>query len=202
MYSENNFQRQREDIYTYKLVDLPVNADDEYKCIPKLVEKLADEFMASLELHSKVLSIRVDLHSKQVDTSNSAVEEILRWLKQDLKRSYRMKNIGHFWVREYGKKKKTHWHLVLLLDGNILQNAWAVNERLKTYWEQVKNYGEVKIPKNCYTQIKKGDHESFKTAFYRSSYLTKERSKFVGNHRSFGASRLATKVKTSACYNQ
>jgi len=37
-----------------------------------------------------------------------------------------MKNIGHMWVREYGKKKKTHWHLVLLLDGNKVSDSWSV----------------------------------------------------------------------------
>ncbi len=192
-----SFHRERESIHYYKGVALPINADENYKCIPVLVEKLADQFWAALSLHSKVLSVRIDLHADDDNIQNNAIEGLLRWLKQDLKRSYRMNDVGHFWAREYGKKKKLHWHLVLLLDGNILQNSWAVNDKIKSYWEQTRKIGEVKIPRNCFTQIKRGDADSFEKAFYRATYLTKERSKFVGNSRSYGASRLTLKQKNT-----
>lgn len=195
MDNEIDFQRQREDIHYYKAVALPINADHDYKCIPLLVERMADEFWAALELHSKVLAVRIDLHTDEPGMKNNAIEDLLRWLKQDLKRTYRMKNIGHVWVREFGKKKKRHWHLVLLLDGNILQNSWALTEKIKTYWEQTKRFGDVKIPRKPFKQIIRGDESSFNEAFYRSSYLAKERSKFVGGDRSFGSSRLSNKVK-------
>ncbi|MFT4953598.1 MAG: hypothetical protein ACI9A0_003317 [Pseudoalteromonas tetraodonis] len=195
MDNEIGFKRQREDIHYYKAVALPINANGDYKCIPILVERIADEFWAALELHSKVLAIRFDLHTDNEALKNVAIEDLLRWLKQDLKRAYRMNNIGHVWVREFGKKKKLHWHLVLLLDGNILQNSWMVIEKIKGYWEQVKSFGEVKVLRNCFTQMIRGDEGSFDEAFYRSSYLAKERSKFVGGDRSFGSSRLANKVK-------
>ncbi len=192
-----SFHRERESIHYYKGVALPINADENYKCIPVLVEKLADQFWAALSLHGKVLSVRIDLHADDDNIQNNAIEGLLRWLKQDLKRSYRMNDVGHFWAREYGKKKKLHWHLVLLLDGNILQNSWAVNDKIKSYWEQTRKIGEVKIPRNCFNKIKCGDADSFEKAFYRSSYLTKERSKFVGNSRSYGASRLTLKQKNT-----
>ncbi len=195
MDNEIGFKRQREDIHYYKAVALPINADHDYKCIPILVERMADEFWAALVLHSKVLAIRIDLHANDQAMKNGAIEDMLRWLKQDLKRTYRMKNIGHVWAREFGKKKKRHWHLVLLLDGNILQNSWMLIEKIKTYWEQTKQHGEVKVPRNCFTQIIRGNEDSFNEAFYRSSYLAKERSKFVGGDRSFGSSRLANKAK-------
>ncbi len=195
MDNEIGFKRQREDLHYYMGVALPINADHEYKCIPILIERMADEFWAALELHSKVLAIRFDLHTDNEELKNVAIEDLLRWLKQDLKRAYRMKNIGHIWAREFGKKKKRHWHLVLLLDGNMLQNSWMVIEKIKAYWEEAKNLGEVKVPRNCFTQIIRGDEKSFNEAFYRSSYLTKERSKFVGGDRSFGSSRLSNKVK-------
>jgi len=196
MKSDVGFQRLREEVYYYKAVALPINADHEYKCIPLLIERMADEFWAALILHSKVLAIRIDLHAKDQAMKNDAIEDLLRWLKQDLKRAYRMKNIGHVWAREFGKKKKRHWHLVLLLDGNILQNSWMVIEKVKSYWELTKKNGEVQVPRNCFTQMIRGDEDSFNEAFYRSSYLAKERSKFVGGDRSFGSSRLANKVKS------
>ncbi len=188
-----SFHRERESIHYYKGVALPINADQNYKCIPSLVEKLADEFWAALALHKKVVAVRIDLHTFSDESGNKSIEDMLRWLKQDLERNYRMNNVGHFWAREYGKKKKLHWHLVILLDGNILQNSWAVNDKIKSYWEQTRKIGEVKIPRNCFNKIKCGDADSFEKAFYRSSYLTKERSKFVGNSRSYGASRLTLK---------
>ncbi|MFT5815116.1 MAG: hypothetical protein ACI9VT_002887 [Psychroserpens sp.] len=174
---------------------LPINADHEYKCIPILVERMADEFWAALELHSKVLALRIDLHANDHEMKNDAIEDLLRWIKQDLKRAYHMNNIGHVWAREFGKKKKRHWHLVLLLDGNILQNSWVVIEKVKAYWELTKTNGEIKVPRNCFTQMIRGDEDSFNEASYRSSYLAKERSKFVGGDRCFASSRLANKVK-------
>ncbi len=89
----------------------------------------------------------------------------------------------------------SHTISVLLLDGNILQNSWLVIEKVKSYWGLTKRNGEVKVPRNCFTQIIRGDEDSFNEAFYRSSYLTKERSKFVGGDSSFGSSRLANKAK-------
>ncbi len=195
MESKSAFQRVRESSYFYKGVELPLNADEKYKCIPVLVEKMADEFWAALTLHSKVLAVRVDLHATVQQINNSSVENLLRWLKQDLLRSYRMKNIGHFWAREIGKKKGLHWHLVLLLDGNIIQSSWAIIDKIKSYWEITKSIGKVQVPHNPFKQILRGDEDSFNEAFYRSSYLTKERSKFIGTDRSYGSSRLALKIK-------
>jgi len=195
MKSKICFQRQREAIHYYRGVALPINADHDYKCIPVMLERMADEFWAALVLHSKVLAIRIDLHTNTQTMRNDVIEDLLRWLKQDLKRTYRMNNIGHVWAREFGKKKKRHWHLVLLLDGNILQNSWMLIEKIKTYWEQTKEIGEIKVPRNCFTQMIRGNEDSFNEAFYRSSYLAKERSKFVGGERSFGSSRLTSKAK-------
>lgn len=188
----DEFTRRRETEYLYNCVALPINADGDFKCIPKLVEKLADEFWATLTHHSRVLAVRIDLHSKNEIMNNKAIVDLLRWLKQDLKRRYRMTNIGYFWVRELGKKKKLHWHLVLFVDGNILQNSWAITERIKYYWKQ-KEYGEVKVPQNCFTRVTRGDAQSFEEAFYRSSYLCKERSKTAGADRSFGSSHLSSR---------
>ena len=187
------FTRNRNAPYIYKEQVLPINADDDYKCIPILVERLADEFYGALKLHSKVLVLRIDIHTHTPGLKNTTIEGLLRWLKQDSNRNYRMKNIGHMWVREYGERKKTHWHLVLLLDGNKVQDSWSVVNKIKCYWEEKKQYGLVKPVKNPYTKIIRGDTDSFNEAFYRSSYLTKERTKNIGSERTYGSSRLHNK---------
>ena len=194
MENVNQFFRNREDSYFYKGLELPINANEEYKCIPVLIERLADEFLASLQLHSKVLVVRVDIHTNEQDLKNKSIEDLLRWLKQDLRRNYRMRNIGHLWVREDGIKKRKHWHLVLLLDGNKVQDSRSVINKMKSYWENTNDYGLIKPPQNPYIQIKRGDSNAFNAAFYRASYLTKERSKFVGPERSYGCSRLTCKM--------
>jgi len=188
MFNNNN----RQEIYLYQGLDLPINADEKYRCIPMLIERMADEFIAAMKLHGKVLAVRIDLHAVEQVKTNTPMEQLIRWFKKDLNRRYHMKNIGHFWVREISRKKGVHWHLVLLLDGNIMQSSWAVTNKIKSYWEDTKQIGQVFIPKNCFTQIKRGDKEAFNKAFYRSSYLAKERSKCTSNKvRCFGASKLA-----------
>lgn len=190
------YESGRQEIYIYKDLELPINADQKYRCIPMYIERMADEFTASMKLHSKVLAVRVDLQSVEQSGTNTPVEELLKWFKQDLRRSYHMQNIGHFWVREHSRKKGIHWHLVLLLDGNIMQSSYAVTERIKSYWEETKKAGRVFIPKNCYTQIRRGDTGAFNKAFYRASYLAKERSKKASNKiRGFGASKLAKLIR-------
>jgi len=194
------FTRMRESFYMYKGQALYINEDDKYKCIPMLVERLADEFYGALKLHCKVLALRIDIHTDTPEMKNTAIENLLRWLKQYLNRYYQMKNIGHMWVREYGDKKKTHWHLVLLLDGNKVQDSWSVVNKIKYYWEEKKQYGQVKPVKSPYVQIIRDDAESFDKAFYRSSYLTKERSKNIGSERSYGSSRLNSKCYDSSIF--
>ncbi len=186
----------RQEIYRYKGVDLPINADSKYKVVPLLVERLADEFLAALELHSKILAVRFDLHPDGEHEGNKAVEGLIRWLKNNLRRNYRMNNIGHYWVRELCKKRKgTHWHVVLLLDGNKVQTSWTITESVKRYWEEIKTLGCVFIPQNCYTKIGRDDTEAFNVAFYRSSYMAKERSKQMSQRvRGFGCSNLARKL--------
>jgi len=186
----------RQEIYSYRGLELPINADEKYRCIPMLIERMSDEFTAAMELHSKVLAVRIDLQAFEQSETNTPIEELIRWFKQDLKRRYYMKNIGHFWVRENSRKKGIHWHIVLLLDGNIMQSSWAVTDKIKNYWEETKRAGRVFIPKNCFTQIKRGDKEAFNKAFYRASYLAKERSKGASNKvRCFGASKLAKLIR-------
>ncbi len=186
----------RQEIYHYKGLDLPINADHKYKIIPLLVERLADEFLAAIELHSKVLTVRFDLNPDREHEGNKPVEDLMRWLKNNLKRNYHMNNIGHYWVRELCKKRKgTHWHVVLLLDGNKVQSSWTITEKIKRYWEESKGLGLVFIPQNCYTQIVRGDITAFNEAFYRSSYMAKERSKQISQQvRGFGCSNLSKKV--------
>jgi len=193
------YQRKRETIYNYNGVDLPINEDDKNKCIPKMIEQLADEFKAAQYFHSKVLVVRLDLHTnKHSDVSNKCISDTVKQIKVNLKRNYFMNNIGACWVREYGKDKGIHFHLVLLLDGNKVQNSYALIEKIKTYWEIKHNYGIISVPTNCYTQIIRGDEQAFNDAFYRSSYLAKERSKFVGGYRSFAISGLSAKQRKLA----
>jgi hypothetical protein len=191
------FEPQRVSIYPYRGLDLEINADDVFKCIPRLIERLADELLASIEIHGKVMLLRIDLHVSENEHSNEPVADLLRWLKQVLKRDWMASDTGHVWSRDYGKSKGLHWHLVLMLNGNRIRNSYAITDRIKAYWHEQRGFGEVKIPHNCYTHIKGVNNADFMNGFYRASYLTKERSKFVGKHRAFGSSSLANKMKNN-----
>tara|TARA_R110002020_G_C16311189_1_gene773862 strand:- start:3745 stop:4341 length:597 start_codon:yes stop_codon:yes gene_type:complete len=191
----NSYIAKRREYYEWCGQKLPVNADGDYRCIPMLLDKLAEQMTAAIELHSKVLFVRVDLTSINPDSGNEPMECLLRWLKQWLRRYYKMQNIGHFWVIEQSRKKGTHWHLILLLDGNRAQNSGLVIDRIKYRWEVLTDSGLVSIPKNCFYQIRRGDDEAFAEAFYRGSYLAKERSKqSIKNGCTYGASKLKTRA--------
>ena len=190
----NSYKSKRHEYYEWCGHKLPINADGDYRCIPMLLDKLAEQMTAALDLHSKVLFVRVDLTSINPGDGNNPVERLLRWLKQWLGRYYKMKNIGHFWVVEQSRQKGVHWHLVLLLDGNKVQNSAFVIDRIKYRWEVVADSGLISIPKNCFYQLRRGDDEAFREAFYRGSYLAKERSKqTIVNGCTYGASKLKSR---------
>ncbi|MGS2722434.1 YagK/YfjJ domain-containing protein [Porticoccus sp. GXU_MW_L64] len=194
--SEARFKRKRSELHEYGGKSYPINADDEYRCIPMLLDRFIEQFNRSLEHHSKVLLLRVDLNShKDSEVSNRDVESLLRWLKQWLRGHYRMTNVGHFWVVERSRAKGIHWHVALMLDGHKVQQSHYVISKIRYRWQDCLDLGLVKIPPNPYLNIKRGDKEAIEKAVYRCSYLTKERSK---NAHIQGMSYSASKLKSKA----
>ena len=155
---------------------LPIQADENMGCYVEILERLKDQMDAMLSHHCKILIIRFDLHLNYYTGDNKRISQYVRKLRKRLKSKFGFKRIGFLWVREIEKAKQQHYHFVLMLDGNKVQQASHVLTLVESCWTR---WGEPKpyTPKNCYYRVARGDMASFQGAFYRCSYLAKIRGK-------------------------
>ncbi len=190
-----HYLRKRESYFNYAGMELPINADKDYLCVDKYLSKLAEQMARSLEYHSRIVLARFDLTAFERVEDNQPIEELIRRIKIWLNREYRMKNVGHFWVRENSEERGLHWHVLIMLDGNKVRSNFTLNEFVRSYWTY-RDIGNFSYPrKHSYYQIERNDSQAFADGFYHASYLTKERSKGVKARHvcQFGASKLRAK---------
>ena len=61
---------------------------------------------------------------------NHIISTFINRQKQRIKRTYKTKDIGHVWKREKEKAKKQHYHVYLIIDGDVIQNPLKKLEQL------------------------------------------------------------------------
>lgn len=107
--------------------------------------------------------------------------------------------MGYVWVREQEKAKGQHYHLVLMLDGNVIRHPSALITKMTELWER---NGHLFTPKNCYVFI--NDDETKREAIKRGSYLAKPRGKGyqATGSRNFGSSRIKLKNTRTRTLNR
>jgi hypothetical protein len=99
------------------------------------------------------------------------MNNIIQWLN----RHYGIKKVGYQWVREQESVKKQHYHLALILDGDLIQYPSKINKIFRGKW--LPN-GSMYIPKNCFYRIDKHNlKEVREKVIYRVSYNAKSRGK-------------------------
>ena len=74
-----------------------------YEIITKMIEQLD----ASIKIHKRVLVHQFILSTNYYTPNSKRVTNLMKNLKQKIRRDYGIKQIGHAWVREQEKVKKT-----------------------------------------------------------------------------------------------
>ena len=172
------------------LYKINTGSDGEYEVRTDILYPAILQVEAMLSHHNKVYQIRLESHSEQYGSDNKAFTTMLRALKKWLK-SKGHKRVAYLWVREKEKAKGYHYHAVLWLDGNKIQNPWAVQQR----WEELHKKRGHSHPwrvKPSTPMILRSKTETQSDALYVASYLAKRRSKgygAMGSH-DFGASGI------------
>ncbi|WP_423947035.1 YagK/YfjJ domain-containing protein [Alcanivorax sp.] len=155
---------------------LTINADSTRGCYQEVLAALKREMDAMLSHYSRVLFVRLDIRQREYCGDNAPMSDFCRKLKKHLSRRYKTTRIGYLWVRELEKAKQQHYHLVLMLDGHKVRHPSRLIRRVEAItegWDWPRPY----TPKNCYYWLERGNQEAYATAFYRGSYLAKERGK-------------------------
>ncbi len=141
-----------------------------------MLKAMKGQLDAMLSFRSRVLVVRLDLHVSEYTGDNRKVSRMLSKLKRWLLEQYQMSKVGHVWVREQERAKKQHYHLALMLDGRLVRHPSKVIKWVEQYWE-FRNDPKPYTPRSCYTMVTRRDEESYNKAFYRLSYLAKDRGK-------------------------
>ncbi|MDN5369541.1 MAG: hypothetical protein PWP74_849 [Shewanella sp.] len=165
-----------------------------YKSLPmglslKALKTIFSDLEIMLSHYSRVLAFRIDLHPKQGSETNQTITSFLKNLLKTLNTKYQCKVIYHC-AREQDTADKEHYHLEILLSGHKVKHSAALQILVKTLWEE-QTRGSVVFVTKPFCIIRRGDKASIRDTIYRSSYLTKERTKDLnGKAKGFISNRL------------
>lgn len=170
----------REATWKHEDTELEINVTKRYGCYVSILKAIKGQMDAVQSHYSRVLVFRLDLHTQGYSGDNKKVSRLMGRLTEWLREKYHTDRVGYIWVREQERAKSQHYHLVIMIDGRVIQYPKKVIEWIEHYWQQ---RGEPKpfTPKNCYTIIERDKPDTYQEAFYRASYLAKSRGKGYKN---------------------
>lgn len=141
----------------------------------KILHKLILQFEVAQEKWGRVFVLRFDLHIDHFTDDNKVISLFSCALKKRLKRNYAFKDISFCWVREQERAKSQHYHCVLFLDGDLIQNSTKIIPMIKETWERPAGGYHVPTIKNPFYFV--DNEQAAQEAIYRVSYLAKTRGK-------------------------
>lgn len=170
-----------------------------YNCYVEPLQRFKREIDAMLSHHCKVFVLRFDVRVHTYTPTNTVITDFRKSYAERVKRYYKTKNVAYVWCREVEKKKKQHYHFAVIVDGN---EAWVAGALLAMAEEvaaiQDLSIGYCDNPSYLIkrTDLAKGDYNTYNDAFYRLSYLAKERGKTIKAERanSYQTSRIKPRL--------
>ena len=175
----------------------PINTHDgKYSCEEEILNSGISQLLAMLSYHSRVFTLRVDLHLREYEPSNIRISKLMHRLVKWMKCHYKMQRVGYLWVREKESAKSQHYHLMLYLDGNKIRYPAKFNQWICDYWTLREQPKPPRI-KNCYSMITRGDKLAIDESVKRMSYLAKSRCKGYRSHytKDYSGSRIQLKKR-------
>jgi hypothetical protein len=159
----------------YGGVKIEICNAQKYGVYKEIVISFIKQLDAAISIHKRVLVLRLDFHMNYYTETNYKFSKFMKNITQWLNRQYGIKNVGYQWVREQERAKKQHYHLALILDGDLIQYPSKINKLFRGKW--LPN-GSMYIPKNCFYRINKHNlKEVREEVIYRVSYHAKSRGK-------------------------
>lgn len=114
------------------------------------------------------------LHDHKKTETSESVSKFIDRLKYQIKKRYQLNEMGFVWVREHEKAKSQHYHLMIILDGDKIQNSKALAKIIKTTWE-IDEGKTISYVKNSFYFV--DNQTKHLDAVNRFSYLAKARGK-------------------------
>jgi hypothetical protein len=170
--------------------------NNKFSCFTDILDAIHGQMQGMLSHHNKVIVVRVDLHCDKYTPCNSELSRFMCKVRKRLYSHYKCTRFGYLWVREQERSKSQHYHVMLIIDANKIQHPSALLGWLQERWS-VRGHPRPYVPKNCFYKVHRGDDLAFSEAFYRCSYLAKERGKGYGSlgDNNYSGSRVRFKSK-------
>jgi len=130
---------------------------------------------------------------------SSKTNEIMRIFNRKLERHFikyqKTNEMGYQWVRERVNKKPEHYHQVLILDGNKIQNIKHIYQPMLDIWQSVGGSNIHRPEEPVYNYIR-GDYQVLADIIYRVSYFAKNATKGDKSRqtKNYGTSRIKPKT--------
>jgi len=159
----------------------------------EIITRMIGQLDTAIKIHGRVLVHQFILRTNYYTPKNERVSNLMKNLKQKIKRDYGITEIGYAWVREQERAKQQHYHVVLFLDGNKIQHPKKLNMIIKKMWSP---HGSIPTIEHPFYYINKNDNKTRLEAIYRISYIAKIRGKGYRDPQAndYGSSRLKTRV--------
>ncbi len=189
--------------------DYPVQAYDDKPCRIDILDAIIDRIEYMTSRFSRVLFIRFDLRYPRNFYSSRGNDDIQRFFNS-FTRYLSRKGIAfqYVWAREQSREKHQHYHVMLLLNGNLTCHSWNHMEKADALWQRALGINYPGLLKRCNRSRDGSSHPDFihldrHDACYDrdidrcvewASYLAKTRTKGYAplNVREWGGSSLPT----------
>lgn len=158
-------------------------------CYTQILKTLITQTLAMQSMYRRVLFMRFDLHQGSFMSDNKRMTTMLKRLRKRLLHRYGNTTFGYQWVREECKTKKLHYHVVFMMDGNIVRYPSNIHDQVSKVWTDMG--GTFHFANHHFIDCE----EKLGEAILHGSYLAKTRSK--GNRpdqtKDCGSSRLKSR---------
>jgi len=154
---------------------IKINNRSQYGVYKETIISFIGQLDAAISIHKRVMVLRLDFHMNYYTETNYKFSKFMKNIIQWLNRHYGIKKVGYQWVREQQRVKKQHYHLALILDGDLIQYPSKINKLFRGKW--LPN-GSMYIPDNCFYRIDKHNLKKVREeVILRVSYHAKSRGK-------------------------
>ncbi|GHB00952.1 YagK/YfjJ domain-containing protein [Modicisalibacter luteus] len=161
---------------------------------------------AMLTHHNKVLTIYLGVHVSTYTPDNAVMSQYVRSVRKMLttKPSSRaascrpaFRRVGFAWFREMDRARKQHYHMAIMLDGNVVRAPQRIFDSvLKPAAERL---GATAWLYERACRLDRQDKDAYLACLYRLSYGAKEHSKYgrKATANDYSTSRIQPSPSTS-----
>jgi len=176
---------------------LPIQNREDWGSYRPILKATHDQLKNMLSHHCKILALRVDFHVNKDHWKEGDFSKLLKNSKRKICNHYKLKRIAHIWAREASSNGSHHYHLVLIVDANKVNNPMVITNILTQEWIKM---GHPHPRRNNHHILSSTVDNHFLDAFHHFSYLAKIHTKDLqpANARNVGSSNVKLNNKRLA----